>query len=1393
MQHQALKYAPSLINDGQFTQGLSHWFGSYIRHVKDEENNLYTAECAANLAGTYQLGMPYGISQYLDAPDVHSYPAARTASVVRMLPLGSNLAMLVTTGDTLLEGSPLVEGVEGKRSPEDRFQHPFRWQDAEGSVNIEPTSSLSIRGYASYEGEYVAGSLLVVAATDVREIVHHRLYVSPTRPLVADASNETYGGVRVECSPNQDPTQGSLIFRGTDQDQLTRLRTTVNELGVSQIVAALNDDQQVMLTATVGGVTAPSPGQYRLEVQYAAISPGGSAPDTAGIYLTWSLFRVADVECKYAMPLFGYKYTLGYSYRGRRPRAAEVTFRQAVGGPDGFTLSGFGDVSFAAYSDTVSRGSFGAYGNYLRNIEVLRAESRKKVSGRPMLTIPVLNESTPKALARPLTKVQRLLSPAEAYFEMPNELTDTEAVLLRTFKWEEGSTGGQPAKLLMAGIVQPGNLPPGVSSGSSLGPVAFTGHLPGIDTSAGYVENVVDLMALLLYGIENEVTAELFYNGNTSGFELYAQFYLDGTPLYQSTDISPDATPTNQQQYTLDPQDRGDTLGIRGGHFGTTTDLEIPRIKPGVRVVFSNAPVELAFLNSNSYPVKKVYVTPFVNGNPGIISVTLEEVSLIDLPTQTSHIIGSQVGTLMGLNDETEGESITRITDVSLWVGDRTSELPLNGGASRDLLERHTDPLDSMFPRGAVVLYAGGGACPAGFKPVQATANARQPGIPGLVLGTPESTVWDRIENTTLLRFPLGSVPLLRDANGAIISLSRPVTRLVAAPSLEVDPEGNRLEAVSSLGDSVKLSQVSQTFRSAIEIGMILRVQETAAADGAPLVNEDRGFLVVGDTADDLPESYVALSAKRSFRPAGGGQGYHHQDAQDVGVTQNPNSSRYDPNSAEYHWGTGYGTVTYPNADQAPMQSYPGEEGYNRSQDQTLRTNGSLPPALREAMGGTDRENDALIPKYPTRFTQTPQFKPIAPGLSGQRERFYYDNPESENPRTDFATSPAFDNTTAPAILAMCRGFVNSTQIEMGNGGGSSRIGMPRGGTYGYLPNPAWDLNNINSIDVVKFPPQPVNVANDLLSGGGWTTGQGRIAMWEGMVFLARIYGKCPTDEWDEELGRPKEGAQLTGWFRSTGDPAVEYEGRGVLIGTMAVTTYEVNSAPQVTYEMNVNMHMYTFPLNVAYGASPVSSAAGETWPTTLRMNNNTAPTYGVFIMQLTPISLYGSPGQPQEYGPVEYLDWRTGEMNTAIGRSAGAQIPQSEFQYSRLVTDLEGEPTAEPVLAWATVGPGAATSEVKVLGNATGLATGARNIFVEPSGYLKYGTEGGVVDSGPGKHTHDLERNPNLLGPMNLAQPDSTDIRYRIALPSVHGHDQTGAARTVMPVANLFTSCIKL
>ena len=1397
MQHQALKYAPSLVTDGRFTQGLSHWFGSYVTHGKDP-GGAYRAECAARLAGNYSSGMPYGISQYIDFPEIHSFPATRTASLVQLYPLGSNLALLVTTADTQLEGLPLQAGVEGAPSPQNRFQHPFRWQDDEGVVNIQPTSALSVSQaeYDSYDGEYAAGAVLVQSAETVTEVVHHQLYVSPRNPIVPTDSSLGYGSTRVECVPDEDLTSGTLTFLGTDAGEIERLRDRLNEVGVTRFVAVLADERQVMLQ-TVGAQTTTASGQHKFSAQYAALDPGGLAPDRSSVFAEWALFPRTDVTCKYTMPLYGYKYTLAYSYRGRTPLRAELTFRSTVSGEDGMTLPGFGATTFRVPSTSRSS-SLQARDNYFRNVEVLRAESRAKVVGRPLLNIPVVDVAAPQQQTRTVTRFAKYNSPTVGYVYCDRDEVDFEARPLRNMRWEEGNpTTGVPGKLWLGGIVQLDNLPANPTTGDSLGEVAFTGHLAGQNPVDGLVGTVQDFVATLLYGTPGTLTADLFLGnvgGNNSGEELYVNFTYsapgetEATPIYVSNFLDPDGDLISPELYSIEAKD---TLGIRGSHWNTDTVLQFPRITVGSIVSFSDAVEPLEFLNSNSYEVVSVYFPP----DQGFISdleIGLLDVSQADFARNTS--VNVNVGTQVGLQASGPQQSTCFLTDVSMWSGDRTAELPTDdsgGVASRDLLERHTDPLGSIFPRGTVVLYAGGGACPAGFKPVQATAESAQPGVPDVELVSPVATDYNQETNTTKLAFPLGSLPPLRDPSGGVISLTSAATVAVPAPTLEFDNQGLRIPATDILGDSIYLSQVIKSFRNAVEVGMILRVQESSALDSAPLVSEDRGFMIVDDLAIDLPPVYVADSAKRSTRPPGGGGGYRtgqtNEDVSSANVT--------DP---AYHWGRGFGKVTYVSSDQGIMVlDGQGPEGYNRPEDQALLETGSLSDPLKDALAPpanhSFRKNYHLLPKYPTRFTQTPQFAPIAPGIWGQRERFFYDTPESENPRTDFERSPAFDNRRSPAILMTCRGFDNEVQIETGAGGGSSRIGVPKGGNYGYLPNPAWDLMDLESLNadmLQRFPAQPIQTSTDLLAGGGYSAAQGRIPIWEGMVFFCRIYAKCPENSWNFEEGRPNVGAEIRGWWSSiTQNSATEASGVGFLLGTLVVQTYQVESAPALGYESNVNLRPYGFPLggtSNAYGNSPHPSRKGPTWPSSLNIS-------GYSLLQLTPVSLYGTPNQPQEFGAVDYVDWRTNEVATGQGRSAGPIVAQSQYTYTRPLFNAGTQIGTELVTAWGSVGPGADTSTLTVLGDARGLEAGNHPIYVEPSGYLKYGLTGAQMDYGPGRHTHDIARNPNLLGPMNLAQPVDVEGRYRVALPSVHGHGSAGTSRPMMPVANLFTSCIKL
>lgn len=1350
MQHQALKYAPSLVNDGRFSQGLSHWFGSYVSHVINSGESK--AQVEAKLASAYEADMPFGISQFIDAPEIHNYPAVRSAQRLRMLPLGSKLALLVSNGSTLLQGQALVPGIEGANAPNDVFQHPFRWQDSEGALNILPTSSVSLDGDDVYSGEYRAGSLIVENAPTPQAVVHHRLYVAPEGTIPATVSSAGFGGVRAQTNP----TSNAIMFLG-DPTELAAVRDQINVTGVAQLTAVLNEEWQVQLVS-VSGITTLSPGVDAFTVSYNTIL-GGSAPEAIAEYTSWALYKQADVDVRYTMPLYGYEYTLGYSYSGRTPLSSELTFRRATEGADGFTLSGFGEVAFRVASKAAQRGEFpGASGNYARNVEVLRAESRVKVIGRPMLTIPVVDATELQQQSRTMIRFAKFNAPLQASIQVDPSEVDADAVSVVNMRWEDGVQGAAPAKLYLGGIVDYGNLPAGATTGQSLGPVTFTGHIAGANTQDSTIDGVKDAVATLLYGRTETITAELFLNVVAGAEELYVQFYADGTPVYVAQNFfGLSSAPDLSESYTIDAA-LGDTLGIRGSHWGLDLEPQFPRISPGDSVAFTNAQTELSFLNTNTYTVLSVYLPTSASPFNGL-SIVVDGVSEDDWPAGQQTIIDPQLGTQVGLAAEANADTSTLLTDISLWPGDLTNDLPTNGGTGRDLLERHTDPLDSLFPKGTVILYAGGGACPAGFKPVQATAEAQLPGVPGIQTLPPiVSATYDSATDMTTLEFGAGQLPLLRDAAGSPVSLESPTLTSFAAPSLEYGSDvAGRAFAEKSPGSTVSLSAVVQILRYAVEPGMTIRVEESSAEGSGPLVFEDRGFLVTGDGSEvEVAGGGIFQSALRAARPTGGGNGYHDDNSQDV---EGPASI----NGPAYRYARGFGELEYPAVDNYIQTAFvernvaEGAEGFNRPEDQALTAE------YNEHLGLP--VDSFLLPKYPTRFTQTPSVPPSGPGIWGQRQRFFYESPEQEEP-TSWTGGPNANQREACSWLAKFAGRRSGKFYFDIGGTGDANTGVPYIPTSNepaeqYIPNPAWDLSNPGGIDITKYPPIQVARRNDLVNNVGPS-----LSKKEGMVMFCRVYARCSafTD------GRPT-GA-ISGWFDSADNQGTDAP---FLMGTMLCYIYNLAHADGRVLN-NINVSWYEFPGQIP-PTEGYSEGSGSSWPAQI-------PTGA--LLQFTPAFLYGPANQPQVFGPKLYQD-KDGQNATRNGNNVPAPFAQTDFSYVSTFTGVQRTESAH-----ATSVAFAGIDALTVAGDLSAAETSQPRMFVEPSGYLKYGQTGASMDYGPGRHGHNIARNTGLLGSQNLAQPEASQD-YLTSLPTNHGHGKSGDGRYLAPVANLFTSCIKL
>jgi hypothetical protein len=118
------------------------------------------------------------------------------------------------------------------------------------------------------------------------------------------------------------------------------------------------------------------------------------------------------------------------------------------------------------------------------------------------------------------------------------------------------------------------------------------------------------------------------------------------------------------------------------------------------------------------------------------------------------------------------------VGDVRLFVGNRSqrfgfSDVPVAAEPSnsvRDQLLGGIDIVDNVVPAGLIVLYTGGGTCPAGFKPVDGFANSASAGLSYYQIPIPDAVTYDATTDRTQLDWSTTNFPIY-DSDGNVIKL----------------------------------------------------------------------------------------------------------------------------------------------------------------------------------------------------------------------------------------------------------------------------------------------------------------------------------------------------------------------------------------------------------------------------------------------------------------------------------------------------------------------------------------------------------------------------------------------------------------------------------------------
>lgn len=196
---------PSLVRNGNFTSGMSHWFGCYYRHTEitpdgaanpDSNAPKYAAQIMRVSAEHYPPGIDPGLSQFIDRTDIFNPVSRRRVRRLSIVPFGIDRAyvsIIINSGEsnTSVDGY-LIQAAPYSDTPKysNYFQHPFVFRDSEHIVPISAGSELELSDTTdgSLTGKYRASKVRYNygnGSTDensvlVNTITYHVLEITPS-------------------------------------------------------------------------------------------------------------------------------------------------------------------------------------------------------------------------------------------------------------------------------------------------------------------------------------------------------------------------------------------------------------------------------------------------------------------------------------------------------------------------------------------------------------------------------------------------------------------------------------------------------------------------------------------------------------------------------------------------------------------------------------------------------------------------------------------------------------------------------------------------------------------------------------------------------------------------------------------------------------------------------------------------------------------------------------------------------------------------------------------------------------------------------------------------------------------------------------------------------------
>jgi len=414
----------SLLRNGNLSAGLGHWFGSYLRHVKVKQPSseapipAYAVSAAVADAAYFPDGIPVGLNQFVDHPALFTFPSRRTANRVEMFIVDENRAYVRLLPESTVDGAPNAVPVT----------HPFLFSDFNGHVPVKPGSDVLLVNYdkVAYSGTYKAGGVVqnfgpLGASSGVEfhilELGSAKLSFLSSVDIVIDSSTT------VSVSTITSTTK-QLVFFGDAPNLTTVFRQLDSTLqGVQPGDSVVMDTNSGAYYAVVYAATATS-----LQIQPVSAQGKEMLPflPNGDVIRRVRVFSTTVARVSVEKPVFRYEYTLAYS------RDAGSTF--VVPNPtlkfkrltydsvnDEYSLTGVGDdgpqiPKLDRDTQVVNRIDQGT-DSWERVLEHFFLESREPIDGRLLFTMGAPN-TLYTGVRQPVTSVRYHISGTTPVFDI---------------------------------------------------------------------------------------------------------------------------------------------------------------------------------------------------------------------------------------------------------------------------------------------------------------------------------------------------------------------------------------------------------------------------------------------------------------------------------------------------------------------------------------------------------------------------------------------------------------------------------------------------------------------------------------------------------------------------------------------------------------------------------------------------------------------------------------------------------------------------------------------------------------------------------------------------------------------------------------------------------------